>query len=303
MRSDLDAFIEYLQAGKGLAANTLDGYHRDLNDFIGSLEALGAADVRDIRSYHLSGYLQSLRGQARSNATLSRRIVSIRAFFQYLLLQKKIAENPALSLEAPKPERKAPQVLSEQQVEKLLDAPRTDHPAGVRDRAMLEVLYACGLRVSELLALNVEHVKTELGFLICTGPGGKERMVPIGSVCAEWVSRYMREARPRLLSENSTERALFVNRLGSRMTRQGCWKTIKKLAAEASIPVELTPHTLRHSFAAHLLAGGADLRAVQEMMGHADPATTQFYRPPAKIRIKEEYDRAHPRADGSRIRR
>ncbi|WP_019006506.1 site-specific tyrosine recombinase [Cohnella laeviribosi] len=299
MQNEIEAFIGDLQ-GRGLAANTLDGYGRDLRDLAGALKAQGIADIREVRPYHLAGYLQKLRGQARSNATLSRRVVSIRAFFHYLQLTKRIGENPALSLEAPKTERKAPQVLPVHEVEKLLEAPRTDHPGGIRDRAMLELLYACGLRVSELLALNVEHIRLDLGFIVCVGPGGRERMVPIGPVCAEWMAKYLTEARPQLVREGSAETALFLNRLGGRMTRQGCWKLIKKMAREAGIQSEFTPHTLRHSFAAHLLAGGADLRAVQEMMGHADPATTQLYQPAARIRIKEEYERAHPRGAGSK---
>jgi len=299
MQNEIEAFIEDLQ-GRGLAANTLDGYGRDLRDLAGALKAQGIADIREVRPYHLAGYLQKLRGQARSNATLSRRVVSIRAFFHYLQLTKRIGENPALSLEAPKTERKVPRVLPVYEVEKLLEAPRTDHPGGIRDRAMLELLYACGLRVSELLALNVEHIRLDFGFIVCVGPGGRERMVPIGPVCAEWMAKYLTEARPQLVREGSAETALFLNRLGGRMTRQGCWKLIKKMAREAGIQSEFTPHTLRHSFAAHLLAGGADLRAVQEMMGHADPATTQLYQPAARIRIKEEYERAHPRGAGSK---
>lgn len=288
-------FIEHLRERR-LAPNTVESYRRDLADMIRAMAELGIDGPEQVRPHHLSAYLLKLRGMSRSNATVSRRLVSIRGFFQYLVSQRTIADNPALTLEAPKPERKPPRVLSEADVDKLLEAPRTDTAAGVRDRAMLEALYASGLRVSELLSLDVEHVRTELGLLVCTGPGGKERMVPIGSLCSEWMVKYMQEARPQLLKEDKAEPALFLSHLGGRMTRQGFWKRIKQLAKDAGVGEEIAPHTLRHSFAVHLLAGGADLRSVQEMLGHANPASTQIYQPAAKTRLKEVYERAHPRS-------
>jgi len=292
----LATYIEQLRSRKRLAPNTVDGYSRDLTDLIGYLRQTGIAQPNEVRPHHLTAYMARLRGMARSNATAQRRAVSIRSFFRYLAEQGHIAANPALSLEAPRSERRPPRVLSEDETVKLLESAATTTPAGIRDRTMLETLYASGLRVSELLALDVGHVRTELGLLVCTGPGGKERMVPISSVCAEWMVKYVQEARPLLLKEDKPQSALFLNHLGSRMTRQGFWKRLKQIALEAGVDAELTPHTLRNSFAAHLLAHGADLYAVQEMMGHAAPASTQVYQPAVKARLKEVYERAHPRS-------
>lgn len=289
-------YIEDLRSRKRLAPNTLDGYLRDLTDLIRYLTETGIAEPGEVRAYHLSAYMAKLRGMARSNATVQRRAVSIRSFFRYLAEQGLAAASLALTIEAPRNERRPPRVLSEEDAVKLLESASADTPAGIRDRTMLETLYASGLRVSELLALDVGHVRTELGLLVCTGPGGKERMVPIGSVCAEWMLKYVKEARPSLLKDGKPQTALFLNHLGGRMTRQGFWKRLKQIASEAGVDAELTPHTLRNSFAAHLLARGADLHSVQEMMGHAAPASTQFYQPAAKVRLKEVYERAHPRS-------
>lgn len=296
MEQILSTYIERLRSRRRLAENTLDGYLRDLTDLIRYLQEAGIGELGEVRPHHLSAYMARLRGLARSNATVQRRAVSIRAFFRYLTEEGLIAANPALSIEAPRNERKPPRVLSEEEAVRLLESASMDTPSGVRDRAMLETLYASGLRVSELLALDVGHVRTELGLIVCTGPGGKERMVPIGSVCAEWMLKYVQEARPALLREDKPQDALFLNHLGSRLTRQGFWKRLKQIALEAGVRAELTPHTLRNSFAAHLLARGADLHAVQEMMGHAAPASTQFYQPVVKARLKEVYERAHPRS-------
>ena len=296
MKTHLDAFLSYLEHDKGLSRNSLDSYRGDLADLLQFLEELGIAEPRDIHSRHLSAYLLKLRGMSRSSSTLSRRRVSIRSFCHYLHQNRILTDNPALTLKSPRMERKPYSVLSEQEVERLLDAPSGDSPAGLRDKAMLELLYASGLRVSELLALDTDHIHAELGLLRCVGPGGNERMVPIGSFCLDWMVKYMRESRPSLLRGEKAEPALFLNHLGSRMTRQGCWKLIKKHAAAAGLQEDITPHTLRHSFASHLLERGADLRSVQEMMGHKDPATTQIYQPPVKTRLKEVYEHAHPRA-------
>lgn len=296
MRDCLERFIDDLRERKRLASNSLEGYRRDVLDLIRALEEQGIAEPGQVRPHHLSAYLHGLRARSRTNATVSRRLVSLRSFFNHLVSSGTIPANPALSLESPKVERKAPRILSEADVEKLLAAPRADTPAGIRDRAMLEVLYASGLRVSELIALDVEDVRTDLGILSCRGPGGKERMVPIGFHCAEWMVRYIQESRPRFAREDKPDPALFLSHLGRRMTRQGFWKLIKQIAKEAGVDEDIGPHTLRHSFAAHLLAGGADLRSVQEMLGHADLSSTQIYQPPAGARIKEVYERAHPRS-------
>lgn len=298
MERYLTMFMEHLRTNRRLASNTLDGYRRDLADLVRFLAGLGIADPREATSRHLAAYLTALRGQARSNATVQRRAVSARAFFGYLAERRLIEVNPAIKLEAPPIERKAPRILSEEETDRLLAAASDDTPGGIRDRTMLETLYASGLRVSELLALNVGDVRIDLGLIVCVGPGGRERMVPIGSLCAEWMVKYELEARPALLKEGKPQEALFLNHLGGRMTRQGFWKRMKAIAAASGVDEALSPHALRNSFAAHLLARGADVQAVQEMMGHAAAASTQFYQPkPAvKSRLKEVYDRAHPRS-------
>jgi len=298
MKELLPEFMRHLREERGLAPNSLDGYRRDVEDLLAELDRQGIRRPKEVLPPHLAAYMRKLRLQSRANATVLRRRASIRAFFRYLTDQRLVERDPAVRLDAPKPERRLPRTLPEADVRKLLETPRTDTPAGVRDRAMLEVLYATGLRVSELLALDLQHVRAELGLIVCAGPGGRERMVPIGSVGIRWLAKYMQEARPLLAREDKPNSALFLSHLGTRLSRQSCWKRIKELAREAGVDEAITPHTLRHSFAAHLLAGGADLRSVQEMLGHAAPASTQVYQPAAKPRLKEVYDRAHPRARG-----
>jgi integrase/recombinase XerD len=199
-------------------------------------------------------------------------------------------------METPKPEKKLPHVLTVQEVGKLLEAPAGTSPNGMRDKAMLEVLYATGIRVSELVSLNIDSVNPAMGFIRCLGKGGKERIVPLGQISSQCLTAYIETMRPKLLKSDKPDEALFINHLGTRITRQGFWKIIKRYAAESDIRKEITPHTLRHSFAAHLLENGADLRSVQEMLGHADISTTQIYTQLAKGKLKEVYDRSHPRA-------
>ncbi|MCC3373447.1 site-specific tyrosine recombinase [Cohnella sp. REN36] len=296
MNEAIGRFIAHLGEAKRLSPHTLDGYRRDLADLANWLADQGVAQPDGVRPYHLSAYAQQLRKLGRSPATISRRIVSIRAWFQYLQAAGEAGANPALTLEAPRLERQPPQAMPLADVERLLEAPDTGTPAGVRDRAMLELLYATGMRVSELVSLDRTDVRTALGIVACRGAAGKERLIPIGSLCGEWMIKYEEEARPALLADKPDPDALFVNHLGRRMTRQGCWKLLKKHAQAAGIAAEVTPHTLRHSFAVHLLEGGADPRSVQEMMGHADLSATMVYQPMAKPRLKDVYAQAHPRS-------
>jgi len=297
MRDDLQAYIRYLAVERGLSPSTLEAYERDLASLIDFLSGQGVNETAGATRHHLARYMLRQREQGRSAATLSRQTVSIRSFFQHLVREGKLAADPSLHLEAPRKEPKPPAVLAADAVGRLLDAPPAGTPSGIRDRAMLEVLYATGLRVGELTALDTDHIHPELGYLRCSG-GGRERIVPLGRPALEAIGAYLREARPLLAkaADGAEERALFLNRRGTRITRQGFWKIIKKYASDAGIGDPVTPHTLRHSFAAHLLANGADLRSVQEMMGHADPATTQLYVQAAKTRMKDVYDRSHPRA-------
>ncbi|MCR8633870.1 site-specific tyrosine recombinase XerD [Paenibacillus radicis (ex Xue et al. 2023)] len=296
MRNELQSFIHFLSDERGLARNTLESYERDIIQYLYFLEEQGINSLTDTKKIQISNYLLQLKQLGRAAATQSRNMVSIRAFYQYLVRERRIQQDPTLYIETPKLEKRVPNVLTIAEVESLLDAPNTEVPNGMRDKAMLEVLYATGIRVSELISLDVENVNLELGFVRCVGTALKERIIPLGGIAAEYVSSYIKIMRPRLLKHSETEQALFINHLGTRITRQGFWKIIKKYAAETQIVKEITPHTLRHSFAAHLLENGADLRSVQEMLGHADISTTQIYAQVTRGKMKEVYDRAHPRA-------
>lgn len=296
MKRDLQSFIRYLTEEKGLAPNTLESYHRDLIQYIEYLEHSGVHLLKDSGKVHVSGYLQKLKQLGRATATISRSTVSIRSFYQYMVRERRLDSDPTLMLETPKLEKRLPIILSVQDVEKLLEAPRTTSLSGMRDKAMLEVLYATGIRVSELISLDLDSVNPGLGFVRCAGSSGKERIIPLGKVASKYVTAYTDTVRRKLLKPGKIENALFVNHLGTRITRQGFWKIIKRYAQESEIRSEITPHTLRHSFAAHLLENGADLRSVQEMLGHADISTTQIYAQVARGKMKDVYDRTHPRA-------
>lgn len=291
----IDQFIHYLAVEKGLAANTLESYQRDMVAFTDHLRKQGVSQIEESTRNHIVGYLCMLQEKGRATATLSRNLASIRAFYQFLVRDKYIEKDPSIHLETPKIEKRLPKVLSVEEVERLLESPPMDHPAGLRDKAMLELLYATGIRVSELVQLAVGDVNLEMGFLKCMGKGSKERIIPLGSLAIQMVGRYMRDGRPRLIKDPN-EKALFLNHLGKQITRQGFWKIIKRYARESNIRAQITPHTLRHSFATHLLENGADLRSVQEMLGHADISTTQIYTHVTRTRIKDVYAKTHPRA-------
>ncbi|NOU97632.1 site-specific tyrosine recombinase XerD [Paenibacillus sp. LMG 31456] len=296
MKNELQSFIHFLSDERGLARNTLESYERDIIQYLSFLEEQGIESLTDTKKIQISSYLMHLKQLGRAAATQSRNMVSIRAFYHYLVRERRIQQDPTLYIETPKLEKRVPNVLTITEVESLLDAPNTEVPNGMRDKAMLELLYATGIRVSELIYLDVENVNLELGFVRCVGTALKERIIPLGGIAADYVASYIQIMRPRLLKHSETEQALFINHLGTRITRQGFWKIIKKYAAETQIVKEITPHTLRHSFAAHLLENGADLRSVQEMLGHADISTTQIYTQVTRSKMKEVYDRAHPRA-------
>ncbi len=291
----IDQFIHFLAVEKGLSQNTLESYQRDMVGFTAYLQERGVTQIQDSTRAQIIGYLMTLQKKGRATATLSRNMASIRAFYQFLVRDKLIDKDPSIHLETPKIEKRLPKVLSIEEVERLLESPPVHHPAGLRDKAMLELLYATGIRVSELVHLNIGDVNLEMGFVKCMGKGSKERIIPLGSVAVEIVRQYINIGRPRLLKEGS-ETALFLNHLGKKITRQGFWKIIKRYAQKANIRTEITPHTLRHSFATHLLENGADLRSVQEMLGHADISTTQIYTHVTRTRIKDIYAKTHPRA-------
>ncbi|MFM1652801.1 site-specific tyrosine recombinase XerD [Brevibacillus sp. B_LB10_24] len=291
----IDHFTHYLAVEKGLAANTLESYQRDLVTYVSYLREQGVTRIEETTRGQIIGYLLMLQEKGRATATLSRNLASIRAFYQFLVRDRYLDKDPSIHLETPKIEKRLPKVLAVDEVERLLEGPVTSQPAGLRDKAMLELLYATGIRVSELVHLHVGDVNLDMGFLKCMGKGSKERIIPLGRTAIDVVRQYIMTGRPRLLKQKS-ETALFLNHLGKRITRQGFWKIIKKYAVQANIRAEITPHTLRHSFATHLLENGADLRSVQEMLGHADISTTQIYTHVTRTRIKDVYAKTHPRA-------
>lgn len=295
MKQHLDTYISFLAEEKGLSHSTIESYRNDIAGFIAFASERGVNEPAEVNRALLGLYMGRLKQLGRAPSTMMRCTVSLRSFFQYLVRHCVIAQDPSLMLETPKPERKSPKALSVEQVDRLLEAPDVATPQGARDKAMLELLYAAGIRVSELVTLAVEDVNTDMRYVRCTGNSGKERILPISPIAARSVALYLRDMRSKLLKENTGETGLFLNTLGSRLTRQGFWKIIKKYGREAGIEEEITPHTLRHSFAIHLLDNGADIRSVQELLGHSDISTTQIYRP-AKRNMKEVYESFHPRA-------
>lgn len=297
MEDRLDDFIHFLVVEKGLAKNTIIAYKRDLNSYIhylNNVEQLG--DLNGVQRPQIVHFLKFLKDSGKSSKTLARHIASIRAFHHFLLREKAVDHDPTVHIESPQHERSLPNVLSMEEVETLLESPKLTGPFGYRDKAMLEMMYATGMRVSELIGLQLSDVHLTMGFVRCMGKGSKERIIPIGKTASDAIEEYLEKGRPKLKAKAYKEDALFLNHHGKGLTRQGFWKILKRLTAEAGIEKELTPHTLRHSFATHLLENGADLRAVQEMLGHADISTTQIYTHVTKMRLKDVYTKFHPRA-------
>ncbi|MEK5335125.1 site-specific tyrosine recombinase XerD [Bacillus sp. FSL M8-0166] len=296
MNDQLSDFIHFMTVERGLSENTIVSYKRDLQNYLSFLmthEQL--TDIGDVTRLHIIHYLKQLKEEGKSSKTSVRHLSSIRSFHQFLLREKVTTDDPSWNIETQKTERTLPKVLSLGEVEKLLDTPNQHTPFDYRDKAMLELLYATGIRVSEMLDLTLADVHLTMGFIRCFGKGRKERIVPIGEAAASAIEEYLEKGRSKLLKKQPSD-ALFLNHHGKKMSRQGFWKNLKKRAIEAGIQKELTPHTLRHSFATHLLENGADLRAVQEMLGHADISTTQIYTHVTKTRLKDVYHKFHPRA-------
>lgn len=288
----LDAFIDHLWLEDGLSRNTLDSYRRDLQLFADWLQKknldLAAAQQAEIQQY------LAVRFPKSKPRSISRLIASLRRFYRYALRENKIATDPTLQIDSPKLPRSLPKSLTEEDVVSLLAAPELSQPLGLRDRAMLEVLYACGLRVSELVGLKVTEVSLNEGVIRVTGKGSKTRLVPMGEEAVEWVARYLKESRPVILQRQLSD-SLFVTQRGEAMTRQAFWYLIKRYAVKAGIRKPLSPHVLRHAFATHLLNHGADLRVVQLLLGHADISTTQIYTHVARERLKQLHAMHHPR--------
>lgn len=294
MQALLKNYLDYLENDKRLSTNTLQSYRRDIEQFLSYLLEMNISNIANTNKTTIIAYLLHLQKKGRATSTISRNLASIRSFYQYILKNRMIEHDPTAELESPKVEKKLPQVLSTEEVELLLEQPKCVDLKGYRDKAMLELLYATGIRVSELILLDIADINLENGFIRCN-KGPKERIIPIGSIALQAVKEYLSKARP-LLVQNPNEKAIFVNVNGTRLTRQGFWKIIKLYKNQARISKDITPHTLRHSFAAHLIENGADLRSIQEMLGHSDISSTQIYAQIAKNKIKEVYKKAHPRA-------
>lgn len=287
---ELDDFLDFLEFERHLASNTRLSYARDLADFT-KFQAAHPGQPRE----QILAYMDELKRAGRSQATRARRLSCLKSFYAYLEREELMTANPTVNLEAPRPERRLPAVLSLEEVVRLIESPDVLTPFGVRDRAMLELIYATGLRVSELCHLTINDWWSEPPRIRCMGKGSKERYVPMGKTALTWLNQYLERVRPGLLSKKSGD-WLFLSRRGAPISRQGFWKLIKRYGVEAGIDKTLTPHTMRHSFATHLLENGADLRAVQEMLGHQDISTTQIYTHVSRARLRPVYDQAHPRA-------
>jgi integrase/recombinase XerD len=300
MQDQINQFLDYLEAEKGYSNNTLAAYQNDLNQFLVFLQNV-PSDQRprsweDVTRDHIVSYILEMKEREYASSTVARKVAAVKSFFKFLESTGQISNNPAKDMETPRAEKHLPATISAEDVDRLLAAPAGDAPASQRDRAMLELLYATGLRVSELVALNVSDVNLDEGTVRCMGKGKKERVLPVYDRAREALAAYVNHGRLKLLGEHNDEDALFLNRRGTRLTRQGLWLIIKRYVEEVGIEENVTPHTLRHSFATHMLRGGADLRAVQQMLGHANISTTQIYTQVTPDRMREVYDETHPRA-------
>lgn len=290
----LDSLLHDLTVERGLSKNTIDAYHHDVTRFLRFLQGKGIEDPARVEKLDVQAFLLTLKKRELSARTMARNLVAIRTFFRYLVREGLLKQDPVEDLESPRLGRRLPEILSPSEVDRLLQQPDSKTPLGTRDRAMLEMLYAGGMRVSELVQLTVDQVNLEGGFVLLYGKGSKERLVPMGQEALKWVSHYLRTVRPVLLKGRESP-YLFVNRSGKAMSRQRFWQTIRVYGRRAGIGKKITPHLLRHSFASHLLEGGADLRSVQMMLGHSDMSTTQIYTHVTGERLKKVHKRYHPR--------
>ena len=293
MEEQIAAFINYLHNVKKTSGNTELSYRRDLLKMSSYLCGVGVSSADKVTSELLLAYVQHMDDEKAAPASVSRSIASIKAFFNYLEKESIISASPAEILRSPKIEKKLPQILTQDEVVRLLEQPDGDSPKDIRDRAMLELLYATGMRVTELITLRMQDVNLQMSYVDCHDPN-KERVIPFGAEAKSALINYLTHARDAMI-EDVNEKTLFVNCSGSPMSRQGFWKLIKYYTKKAGIQADITPHTLRHSFAAHLVENGADLRSVQEMLGHSDISTTQIYAAMSHNHIREVYNKAHPR--------
>ena len=294
MEQQLANFIQYLEDVRKSSRNTILSYKRDLEKFLAFLDSQEISDFESVNETTMNAYILMMEQKQFATSTISRNIAALKSFFDYLEHSEKYHGNPAARLKAPKIEKKAPEVLTVAEVTRLLEQPAGRNNKELRDKAMLELMYATGIRVSELVSLTVNDINVQAGYIRCS-ERGRERIIPIGSVARVSLRQYLKQARPAMLADANSS-ILFPNCNGQPMSRQGFWKILKQYAAKAGIDADITPHTLRHSFAAHLLENGADLRSVQEMLGHSDISTTQIYLKMNTGRIRDIYSNTHPRA-------
>ncbi len=291
----LEQFFDYLKEEKKMAQNTLLAYRRDVLEFSEFEKQRGICDLRQTPETEVVAFLLKLKNDGRSAATVNRKLASVRSFYNFLQARQEIAANPALDIKSPKIERKELEYLTTEEVEHLLTMPDRSLK-GIRDQAVLELLYATGIRITELIEANVEDINLRMGFITCAGEQSKARIIPIGRPARAALEEYIYEARDRLLQEGAEEQALFVNYNGKRITRQGIWKILREYGRKAGFERKLTPNIIRNSFAVHMVQNGADLKSLQELLGHEDIAATQIYLTVTKNRIKAVYDKTHPRA-------
>jgi integrase/recombinase XerD len=293
MNEQIKLFLKFLQNDKKLSDNTLQSYNRDITQFERYIEE-NQIDYTKVEEKQVKEYLEYLQEIGKKTSTVSRNLASIRSFYQYLVRTKKVLQDPTNNIQAPKIEKRVPSILTAKEVELLLDQPQDVDLKGIRDKAMLEFAYATGMRVTEIISLNLEDVNFEEAYVSCK-TGNKQRNIPLGTMSLKALKEYVDEARPYLIKDDSIK-SLFVNINGKRLTRQGFWKIVKYYKEQAHITKDITPHVLRHSFATHLLQNGADLKAIQTMLGHSDISSTQVYMQFQDEGIKNIYKKAHPRA-------
>jgi len=294
MNDLIEEFLGYLSVERGLSNNTLSSYKRDLSNFFGYIKKRRIVSIDKVTRQMITSFMLSEKDRGLSANSISREVACLKSFFKFLVRENKIKDNITSVIESPKLWKKLPSALDLSEVEKLLKAPNIREPMGVRDKAMLELIYATGMRVSELINLKMDDLNMGVGFIKCLGKGQKERVVPFGSKAREWLVRYLDKARASFLKKKVSN-FLFLTRLSRPMSRQMFWKIIKKYAVEARIKKDIMPHSLRHSFATHILERGADLRVVQELLGHSDISTTQIYTHINKERLKSIHHKFHPR--------
>lgn len=293
----IEDFLNTMRVEEGLAENSIISYKQDLNRMTAYLSHQEITNITDIHQDTILNHLQSMHDEKLATSTRSHYVSTLRHFFRYLKLDGQIEDNPMEKISLPKKTHHLPAVLTLEEVDRLLSTPDTSKPLGLRDRTLLETLYSTGMRVSEIIHIKLTDIHLDMGFIQTIGKGDKERIVPIGEWAEEWISRYINEGRSKLVKdEDAAQGYLFVNNRGKPLSRQGVWKTLKKLVMTAGIQKDISPHTLRHSFATHLLENGADLRVVQELLGHADISTTQIYTHIHADHMKDIYRQNHPRA-------